>query len=57
MSQVLDTVPRTRFRRCVVAAVREDKFWPPVGRIDNVYGDKHLSCGCPSMEAYSDAAD
>ena len=37
--------------------VREDKFWPPVGRIDNVYGDKNLSCGCPPMEAYSDAAD
>ena len=37
--------------------VREDKFWPPVGRIDNVYGDKHLACGCPPMEPYSDAAD
>ncbi len=40
-----------------VEQVREDKFWPPVGRIDNVYGDKHLACGCPPMEAYSDAAD
>jgi glycine dehydrogenase len=39
------------------AQVREDKFWPPVGRIDNVYGDKHLACACPPMEAYSDAAD
>ena len=39
------------------AAVREDKFWPPVGRIDNIYGDKHLACACPPMEAYSDAAD
>jgi glycine dehydrogenase len=28
-----------------------------VGRIDNVYGDKHLACGCPPMETYSDAAD
>jgi glycine dehydrogenase len=37
--------------------VREDKFWPPVGRIDNVYGDKHLACACPPMEAYQDAAD
>ncbi len=37
--------------------VREDKFWPPVGRIDNVYGDKHLACACPPMEAYSEAAD
>jgi glycine dehydrogenase len=39
------------------AQVREDKFWPPVGRIDNVYGDKNLACACPPMEAYSDAAD
>jgi len=39
------------------AQVREDKFWPPVGRIDNVYGDKNLACACPPMEAYSEAAD
>ncbi len=39
------------------AAVREDKFWPPVGRIDNIYGVKNLSGACPPMEAYSDAAD
>ncbi|GMQ95737.1 MAG: aminomethyl-transferring glycine dehydrogenase [Gammaproteobacteria bacterium] len=39
------------------AQVREDKFWPPVSRIDNVYGDKHLVCGCPPMEDYSEAAD
>jgi glycine dehydrogenase len=37
--------------------LREDKFWPPVGRIDNVYGDKHLVCGRPPVAAYSDAAD
>ncbi|NOT10719.1 MAG: aminomethyl-transferring glycine dehydrogenase [Methylococcaceae bacterium] len=30
----------------------EDKYWPPVGRIDNVYGDRHLVCSCPPMEAY-----
>jgi len=40
-----------------VSEVRDDKFWPPVGRIDNVYGDKHLACSCPPMEAYEDAAD
>ena len=28
------------------------KYWPPVGRIDNVYGDKNLVCSCPSMDAY-----
>ena len=40
-----------------LAGLREDKYWPPVGRVDNVYGDKHLACTCPPMEAYSDAAD
>ena len=34
---------------------REHKFWPPVGRIDNVYGDRHLICTCPPIEAYAEA--
>ena len=29
------------------------KYWPPVSRIDNVYGDRHLVCTCPPMEAYA----
>jgi glycine dehydrogenase len=29
---------------------REYKFWPPVGRIDNVWGDRHLYCTCASVE-------
>lgn len=28
------------------------KYWPPVGRIDNVFGDKNLICSCPSMTEY-----
>ena len=28
-------------------AIRDDKYWPPVGRVDNVYGDRHLVCACP----------
>ena len=32
--------------------VKSNKFWPPVGRIDNAYGDKHLVCTCPSVESY-----
>ena len=36
---------------------REDKYWPPVARIDNVYGDRYLACACPPPEAYDDAAD
>jgi len=35
--------------------VRANKFWPAVGRIDNPYGDRHLMCACPPLEAYGDA--
>jgi glycine dehydrogenase len=34
------------------AWVRERKFWPYVGRIDNVWGDRNLMCLCPSVESY-----
>ncbi|HVW21448.1 MAG TPA: aminomethyl-transferring glycine dehydrogenase [Opitutaceae bacterium] len=37
------------------AFVREHKFWPAVGRVDNVYGDRNLVCSCVGMEAYADA--
>ena len=30
------------------------KYWPPVGRIDGAYGDRHLICSCPSPEAFED---
>ncbi len=36
---------------------RVDKYWPPVGRVDNVYGDRNLICTCPPLEAYQDAAE
>jgi glycine dehydrogenase len=32
--------------------VKERKFWPAVGRIDNPYGDRHLFCTCPPIETY-----
>lgn len=32
---------------------REAKFWPAVGRIDSVFGDRHLVCICPPIEAYA----
>ncbi len=32
--------------------LREHKFWPPVGRIDNPYGDRNLICTCPPMSGY-----
>ncbi|MCL7465631.1 aminomethyl-transferring glycine dehydrogenase [Phaeovulum sp. NW3] len=34
-------------------AFRVDKYWPPVGRVDNVYGDRNLVCTCPPVEAYA----
>src|SRR5205814_6407089 len=34
------------------AWTREHKFWPAVGLIDHVYGDRHLVCSCAGMEAY-----
>ncbi len=33
--------------------LKEHKFWPAVGRIDNVYGDRNPVCTCAGMEAYS----
>lgn len=32
--------------------IKAHKFWPSVGRVDDVYGDKHLICACPSIENY-----
>ena len=32
------------------------KYWPPVGRVDNAYGDRHLVCTCPPPEAFESAA-
>ena len=32
------------------------KYWPPVARVDNVYGDKNLFCSCPSMDEFKDDA-
>ena len=37
-----------------VASLRDHKFWPSVGRIDNVHGDRNLVCSCTGMEAYSE---
>lgn len=34
--------------------VKENKFWPTVGRIDNAFGDRNLVCSCAGMEAYKD---
>jgi glycine dehydrogenase len=36
-----------------VGALRHAKYWPPVGRIDGVYGDRNVFCSCPPVEAYA----
>ncbi len=36
------------------AWTRQTKFWPAVGRVDNVYGDRNLVCSCVGMEAYAE---
>lgn len=35
-----------------VPSLRRNKYWPPVGRADNVYGDRNLICGCPPISDY-----
>jgi glycine dehydrogenase len=34
-----------------------DKYWPPINRVDNAYGDRNLVCACPPVESYSEAAE
>ena len=36
-----------------VDSLRNNKYWCPVSRVDNVYGDRNLLCNCPSMEEFS----
>jgi len=36
------------------ASLRHAKYWSPVGRVDNVWGDRNLSCSCPPLASYED---
>jgi glycine dehydrogenase len=50
--------PYTREQGCFPpGAFRVDKYWPPVNRVDNAYGDRNLVCICPPMDDYADAAE
>ena len=50
--------PYSRKQGCYPAgAFRVDKYWAPVNRVDNVYGDRHLICTCPPLEDYAEAAE
>jgi len=40
-----------------VPGLRVRKYWAPVNRVDNVWGDRNLSCSCPPLEAYMEAAE
>ena len=50
--------PYTREQGCFPpGAFRVDKYWPPVNRVDNVWGDRNLACICPPMDEYLEAAE
>ncbi|WP_282263041.1 aminomethyl-transferring glycine dehydrogenase [Stenotrophomonas sp. PS02301] len=37
-----------------LASLRQQKYWPPVARVDNVYGDKNVMCACIPVDAYKE---
>jgi glycine dehydrogenase len=46
--------PYTREQAAFPAAwLRAHKYWPPVARVDNAYGDRNLVCACPPIETYA----
>lgn len=50
--------PYSREEACYPpGSFRVDKYWSPVNRVDNVYGDRNLVCSCPPLESYATAAE
>ncbi len=50
--------PYSREQACFPpGAFRVDKYWPPVNRVDNAWGDRNLVCSCPPMSDYAEAAE
>jgi glycine dehydrogenase len=50
--------PYSREQACYPpGAFRVDKYWAPVNRVDNAWGDRHLVCSCPPLESYQEAAE
>jgi glycine dehydrogenase len=37
----------------LLATLRQQKYWPPVARVDNVYGDKNVFCSCVPIEEFA----
>ena len=49
------THPYTREQACYpLRELRVNKFWSPVARVDNAYGDRNLVCSCPPLSAFED---
>lgn len=49
--------PYTRYKAVYpLMYLRNNKFWPTVGRIDNAYGDRNIMCACPPIESYAEEA-
>src|SRR3954469_8174956 len=48
------THPYSRELAVFPTGVDPDKYWPPVARIDNAYGDRNLVCACPPLEAFAE---
>ncbi|MFN8196203.1 MAG: aminomethyl-transferring glycine dehydrogenase [Nocardioidaceae bacterium] len=46
--------PYTRTEGVFPSGIDPDKYWPPVARIDQAYGDRHLVCACPPLEAFAE---
>lgn len=50
--------PYSREQGCFPpGAFKVDKYWAPVNRVDNAYGDRNLICSCPPMDEYLEAAE
>jgi glycine dehydrogenase len=50
--------PYSRAQACFpLKTLQMDKYWCPVNRVDNVYGDRNLLCSCPSIEELQEAAE
>ncbi len=47
----------TREQGAYPGGIDPDKYWPPVGRVDQAYGDRHLVCTCPPPEAYAEPTE
>ena len=47
---------KTKDLKTLSEYLKDNKFWPPVGRVDNVFGDRNLVCSCPSLQEYKEEA-